>query len=116
METIIVNGKEYPLWSQFVARKKEWIGCVLEDFGDSMDKRMGFKPAQTEITDICLLPNGDDSAFFSVNGKDFGCGFDVSGGGVIGGEEGWLTFSGYGGHEWRIKNSVIKQGGKQDGK
>jgi hypothetical protein len=35
-------------------------------------------------------------------GQDFACGFDVKYGGVTGGDPGWITFSGYGGHTWRI--------------
>ena len=92
-----VNGKYYPLWSQFVDRKVEWIGGILEDHDMGM-------LAKTEITDICLEPNGDDSAFFSVEGKEFRCGFDVSVGGITAGEKGWITLSGYGGHVWRIKS------------
>lgn len=101
---ITINGKSYPLWSQFVERKGEWIGGTLEDFGDSMDRRLGAKPAATEITDITLKANGD-SAFFSVDGEDFGCGFDVQYGGVSCSpqEPGWVGFSGYMGHSWRIK-------------
>ena len=108
--TMIVNGKEYPLWSQFVERKEEWIGGTLQDFGDTMDIAMGYNGGVTEITDITLEPNGKDSTFFSVHGKDFGCGFDVEVGGVTGMDELahfdtglWLTFRGYGGHKWRIK-------------
>ena len=37
---ITIEGKEYPLWSQFVEKKEEWIG--------------GFGEAQTEIIDIKL--------------------------------------------------------------
>lgn len=92
-----VNGKYYPLWSQFVERKNEWIGKVLEDY--DMDEVL-----VTTITDITLEPNGEDSAFFTVEGEEFGCGFDCAYGGITGGEEGWITFSGYGGHEWRIKS------------
>lgn len=98
-----VNGKEYPLWSQFIERKDEWIGGILEDSGDSFDRKMGMKNSQTIITDINLKPNGKNSAFFEVEGKDFGCGFDVQHGGITAGEEDWLTFYGYGGHSWRIK-------------
>ena len=107
---ITINGRQYPLWSQFIERKEEWIGGVLEDFGDSMDKRLGYKGGTTEITDVILRENGDDSAWFEVSGEDFGCGFDVSCGGIGGDQEdGWLTFSGYGGHKWRIKqNARIK--------
>ncbi len=104
---ITINGKQYPLWSQFVEQKDRWIGGVLEDFGDSMDKRMFGDGAhgKTKITDIRLKPNGKENAFFSVDGEDFTCGFCTSVGGVIAGEKGWITFSGYGGHEWRIKES-----------
>lgn len=101
---IEINGKQYPLWSQFVEGKEKFVGGILEDFGDPMDRRMGFKGAKTEIIDITLKENGDDSAYFSVEGKNFGCGFDVQVGGITGGEKGWITFSGYGGHEWRIKS------------
>jgi len=102
LEPIIVNGKQYPLWEQFVQKQDEWIGGRLEDSGDSMDKAMGAKPMSTEITGIELRSNGKESAFFEVTGKDFTCGFDVKSGGVVGGEEGWLTFSGYMSHSWRI--------------
>jgi hypothetical protein len=102
----IINGREYTMWNQFVEKQQEFIGGTLEDFGDSMDRMLGCKPMQTEITGIELQPNGTDSAFFSVNGKDFDCGFDVQHGGIAGGEEGWLTFSGYGGHTWRIKQPI----------
>lgn len=98
-----VNGREYPLWSQFVERKDEWIGGALEDFGDPMDRRVGMETMKTEITDISLRPNGEEHAFFEVLGKDFGCGFSCDVGGITGGEEGWMTFNGYGGHTWRIK-------------
>jgi hypothetical protein len=98
-----VNGKVYPMWGQFVAKKEQFIGGILQDSGDSMDRRMGLPAGETVITDIALRPNGVDSAFFEVVGKDFTCGFDVGHGGVTAGEEGWITFSGYGGHTWRIK-------------
>ena len=100
---MIVNGKEYLLWSQFVEKKEEFIGGTLEDGGDSFDNMMfGEKVFTTKITDIQLNPNGEDSAFFLVVGEDFECGFDVKYGGVVGGEKGWLNFHGYGGHTFRI--------------
>lgn len=98
-----INGKKYPLWSQFIDREKEFIGGILHDFGDSMDQRMGLKGAKTEITGIQLMANGDNSAWFEVQGKEFNCGFDVEHGGVSAGDKGYITFSGYGGHAWRIK-------------
>lgn len=108
-----INGREYPLWSQFVERKDEWIGGILEDFGDSMDRAMGMENAKTEITDICLKPNGKKAAFFEIIGKDFGCGFSTEVGGLTGGEKGYITFSGYGGHEWRIKKNTPLHADKQ---
>ncbi len=102
-----VNGKTYPLWGQFVEKKEEFVGGVLEDFGDSIYRRIGFKNSKTKIVDIKLRPNGEDSAFFEVIGKDFSCGFDVEYGGVTTGEEGWITFSGYIGQIFRIlKNNT----------
>jgi len=106
MERKLINGKHYPLWQQFIDKKEEWIGGLLQDFGDSMDRQL-FPEAEngitTEITDIRLEPNGEDSAFIFIDGEDFDCGFDVEHGGIIAGDEGWITFSGYGGHKWRIK-------------
>lgn len=104
-----VNGKEYTFWGQFVKQQQDWIGGVLEDSGDSMDKAMGLGNMTTEITGIVLRPNGEDSAYFEVEGKDFGCGFGVEYGGVTGGEKGWITFSGYMGHEWRIKQPELNK-------
>lgn len=102
---LTVNGKQYPMWSQFVEGKDKFVGGILEDFGDSMDRAiLGDKgPMQTIITDITFEANGKESAMLSVEGEDFGCGFDVSSGGLTAGEEGWITFSGYGDHTWRIK-------------
>ena len=104
---ITINGRQYPMWSQFVERKDEWVGGILEDFGDSMDKRMfgDGANAKTKITDIRLEPCGEESAFFSVDGEDFTCGFSTEVGGVTAGEEGWMMFSSYMGHGWRIKKS-----------
>lgn len=96
-----INGKEYPLWSQFVERKKEFIGLRLQEI-TSGPPETGF--AETQITDITLKPNGKDSAFFSVDGEEFDCGFDVGHGGIGAGEKEWITFHGYGGHEWRIES------------
>lgn len=100
-----INGKYYPMWSQFVERKEVFIGCDLEDWGDPMDRALfaGEMPAVTKVKDIELKPNGEDSAFFAIIGEDFDCGSDVKHVGITGGEEGYLTFVGYGGHEYRIK-------------
>jgi len=91
-----VNGKFYPMWGNFVEKKDEFIGGILQDLD------MGYC-IETKITDITLTPNGKDSAFFSVVGEEFTCGFDTGHGGITGGDTGWMTFSGYSGHKWRIK-------------
>lgn len=103
IKDIEINGKVYPMWQQFVQRKEEWIGGVLEDFGDSMDRCMGIGKSSTEILDITLSENGEDSAMFSVKGDEFTCGSDVSCLGLTTGDKGWITLGGYGGHTWRIK-------------
>ena len=98
---MIVNGREYPLWSQFVERKEEWIGGVLEDLhGGMMGKG---DPIETEITDITLMPNGKEHAYFTIEGKDFECGGSTECLGITAGEKGWLTLCGYAGHTWRFK-------------
>jgi len=102
----MINDKTYPLWDQFVEKKEGWIGGLLEDSGDSMDRAMGMKDARTEIIDIQLNPNGKDSAFFEIVGKKFSCGFDVQCGGVTAGEEDWITFSEYGDYTFRAKRAV----------
>lgn len=100
---ITINGRDYPLWSQFVEGKEKFIGGILEDFGSSVDRAFGIQSASTTIKDIHLIPNGSNGAFFRVCGVDFNCGFDVKYGGITPVEPGWVTFSGYGGHIWRIK-------------
>lgn len=99
-----INGKVYPMWSQFVDKKQEWIRGILEDDGDSFDRQLdSYAGMETIIVDIVLEPNGKESAMFLVKGKKFDCGFDVRYGGITVGEKGWITFFGYGGHKWRIK-------------
>jgi hypothetical protein len=105
---LVVNGRAYPLWSQFVQRQDEWIGGRLQDMDKDPIANPTGRVAETKITGIKLTPNGTDSAWFAVNGEDFSCGFDVTCGGVIGGEDGWLTLSGYRGHVWRIKKPEPK--------
>lgn len=105
---ITINGKAYPLWSQFVEQKGRWIGGILEelDSHDSMDKALGIdKGGTTKITDISLSPNDEENAYFEVIGEDFGCGFATDIGGIDSSisEDGWIGFCGYGGHQWRIK-------------
>lgn len=95
-----INGKTYALWPQFVARKQQFIGGTLQELSSGFPET-GF--AETTITEIKFEPSGEDSAMFEVEGKRFSCSFNVKYGGVTGGEEGWITFSGYGGHTWRIR-------------
>lgn len=104
-----INGRHYPLWSQFIERKTEWIGGKLMDYGDNFDRAMAYKPHETEITDVTLEPNGEESAFFSIVGKDFTCGFSTEVGGISGGQEGgdWLVFAGYGGQKFKIRKKTI---------
>jgi len=94
---IPVNGKVYPMWSQFVEQSESWVGGTLEDHDRGTT-------VSTLIKGITLTPNGDTSAFFTIKGEDFSCGFDVKHGGLGGaGEKGWISFVGYGGHTFRIK-------------
>jgi hypothetical protein len=109
---ITVNGRAYPLWSQFVEGKEAWIGGILKDHGDSMDRAMGLDECpENKITDIVLRENGKDSAFFEVIGEEYSCGFDVKYGGVSGNHghvDGRIYFSGYGGHSWYIQKPEKK--------
>lgn len=60
-EPLVINGKTYPLWQQFIDKKEKWIGGTLEDFGGGH--------FITKITDIVLRENGKENAFFEVEGK-----------------------------------------------
>lgn len=104
---MVVNGREYPFWSQIVERKKEWIGNKLQDL-----EVVGPRPLETIVTDIQLTPNGDDSAMFRIQGEDFNCGFDVQYGGVSAGEDGWITFADTHMGLFRIQNNKESINGK----
>ena len=94
--------KQYPLWGQFIIEKEQWIGGWIEDFGDQIDKVIfDGEIMKTPIIDIILRPNGT-GAHFEIVGRDFTCGFDTKYGEIISHEDGWITFSGYGGHQWRV--------------
>jgi hypothetical protein len=95
---ITINGKSYPLWSQFVEGKAKWIGGTLEE--SSVHFAGG---VVTTITDVTLTKNGDDSAYFTVHGKNFSDGFDVECGGLTSGAEGWITFKSIYCPSFRIK-------------
>lgn len=105
MNTPIINGKQYPLWSGLVESKASFIGKILEDFGDSRDRAFGCKSAKTIIIEVQLLPNGTDSASFHIIGENFQCGCDVQYLGIREGEPGWINFDSYGGHKFRIENN-----------
>ena len=68
-EMITINGKQYPMWSQFIERKDEWIGGILQEMEDSWPQITDGPSKGTKITDITLEPNGEDSAYFSVEGE-----------------------------------------------
>lgn len=93
-EDIVINGRVYTMWQQFVQKQDEWIGGTLVDHDPPS--------ATTKITGISLAPNGDDSAFFSIEGKRFNCGFDVRHGGIAPVGPPGITFSGYRGHRFTI--------------
>lgn len=99
-----INGKQYPLWEQFVLRKDEWIGGFLRDRDDDplfADEAL----ASTKIVDVRLEPNGSDSARFIVVGEDYDCGFDVQFGGVGAYQPypGEILMTGYGGMQFSIR-------------
>ena len=104
---IEINGKFYPLWSQFVRAKDEWIGGELVDYGDSFDRATGYHPSSTGIVDVALEPNGEKSAIFRIIGERFECAFDVEVGGISGEQEKepWLVFAGYGGQKFKIRKN-----------
>lgn len=91
MEPQLINGKHYPMWSQFVEKKSQWIGGRLIDHDMGMDE-------ETEITDVVLQENGESSAWFEIVGKEFSWGGDVR---YIGlgapNQPGALTICGYAG-------------------
>lgn len=88
------------MWKELVAKKQEWIGGTLTDYGDLMPP--SFEPMTTKIVDMRV-----DEKWFEVEGEDFTCGGsrDVLGiSGTPRHEHGeGLTFSGYAGHEWNIQ-------------
>lgn len=99
---MIVNGKKYEFWGQFVEDAKRWLGGTLTDY----DTEFG-GPHKTKITSIDLKPNGEESAMFSVSGEDFGCGCDVKSLGFClvdqTDDDKEVVFRGYGEHTWSIR-------------
>lgn len=97
------------MWQQMVDEKHKLVGAKLTDYGDSIDRKLlGVELASTIVTDVKLEPNGEDSKFFSIVGKDFTCGFDVHTGGIDGSncKDGVMAFAGYGGHRFEV---IFKQ-------
>lgn len=88
-----VNGRFYPMWGQFIEKKQQWIGGILEDLETGIS---------TEIVDISLMPSGLGSAYFKVKGEGFSCGFDVQHGGIGSGEPPYVNFSTRFGLNFRI--------------
>lgn len=88
------------LWQQFIDKKDQFIGCILEDHDP------GFPIAETVVTDIKMEKWGESTDIFTIEGKAFKCSFNVKYGGIGDGDEGWLTFYRYGGAFHRIKTAV----------
>lgn len=99
-----INGKQYPLWSQFVEQEERWIGGLLKSWEDGHE-------FESTITGISLEPNGKDSAFFRIVAEDFDCGFDVGNGGISSRsrEKNGITFEGYGGHVFHISEPMSSE-------
>jgi hypothetical protein len=103
---IKLDANSYPVWRQFEEKQNMFIGGVLEDFGDTLVRQNGATSMQTKILGIKLEANGKDSAFFSVIGENFSCGFDVSVGEISDVDKEWITFRGVLEHIWRIKKPI----------
>ena len=102
------------IYEQMVEKKQEWIGGELQELTDSYPRVIDGCSPKTKIIDITLTDNGGNYPFFMIHGENYDCGFATDVGGVMGMpgmEEGWLCFSGYGGHEFRIKQA-LKEGTK----
>lgn len=98
-DPFVVNGRRYSLWPKFVIGKLDWIGGQLEDLDPDA------RGARTTIVDISFEANGETSAVFIVTGLDFACASDVRYLAVDprAGGDGWISFSGFMGHKWRIR-------------
>ena len=97
------------IYEQIVERKQEWIGGELQEMTDSYPRVIEGCSPKTKITNITLIDNGGNYPFFMIHGESYDCVFSIDVGGVTGKsgmEEGWLYFSGYGGHEFRIKQAL----------
>ena len=98
------------IWEQLVDQTEDWVGGILRDSGDLIDRQMGgATPATTEIVGMRLFPNGD-APYFEVIGKDFDCGGSVKYLGISGNQSrtDQLCLSGYGGHSFVIQKPSKK--------
>jgi len=104
-EPIRINGKRFPLWSQFVRDKEKWIGGILTETCSGPEFPPDLPKPSTKIVDIVLRPLGKDSAEFLVIGEEFECGGDVRFVALdpMKFEDEKFAFAGYGGHEWTIE-------------
>lgn len=83
-----------------VENKAHWIGGTLSDY-DGLIFSQGHKAVETTIKDIKL-----EDSYFTVNGDSFNCGFNLDyARGIIDQDEGFVEFSGYGGHSFTIEVS-----------
>ena len=94
---MVVNGREYPMWGQFVENKENFIGQEVQNIDMGMTSSM-------IVTDIRLEPNGEDSAKFVIEGDTNTWFSDIHYIGIGAGEEGWITFSTTYVGDFRIKN------------
>lgn len=95
---------------KIVVDKQKFIGGVLEDNGDEVDRGIykwfnnkDMPCDQTTIIDIILRPTGINSFFFEIIGEHFKCGFDVNHGQIVAGKYDHTTFVGFGGHVFSIQ-------------
>jgi len=96
---------KYSNLTEIAENQEKYIGWIMEDSGDSMDRRMGAKPMATKVKGIEFeLNENKTGASFSVIGEEFTCSFNVEYGYLSHKDDEELIFRGYGGHEWRIYN------------
>jgi hypothetical protein len=89
------------MWKEIVEQKEKWIGGILEEFPDPPFS----ESLQTVIQNIKLFDeDGDTILMFEC--ADFDECFNIKYGGVVAGEEGWITFSVMYCPGFRIKEKV----------
>ncbi len=86
------------MWQELVDNKKEWKGGVLEEICEAGPFEQCAQANPTKIKNIKFKEE-----YIDFIGEDYSCGFDIELGGVIPGEEGWLTMEGPYGHQFRIR-------------